>query len=144
MQQGVEQDRMIEGVSADERRRQIARHDPERGEPALHRRGLADTEEAVLAADPDPGAALARRVLGPPRDLKDFDVPDLHGHFHSFVTGLGPVIHALPEAIVKILPIRILSVDQPYLPGARPMLHILFALSCGAHVVLPFSIHEPL
>jgi hypothetical protein len=31
----------------------------------------------------------------------------------SFVAGLGPAIHESPELIVEIIPMRILSEDQP-------------------------------
>src|SRR5208282_6749844 len=58
------------------------------------------------------------------------------------MAGLVPVIHALREPVVKIFPIRILPVDQPHFPGARPVLHILLALSRGVHVIVPFSEYQ--
>ena len=79
VQQCVEQHRMIERVLADQRRRQIVLDDPERGEPALHRRRLADAERAVVAMNSDPSAALRGLVLGRPLNLKHFDFADLHG-----------------------------------------------------------------
>jgi len=58
------------------------------------------------------------------------------------MASLVPVIHALREPVVKIFAIRILPVDQAHFPGARPMLHILLALSRGAHVIVPFSEYQ--
>jgi hypothetical protein len=76
---GVEQHAVIERVLADQGRRNVARDDAERGNATLHRRGLADPGEAVIAMHPDKGAALLRLVVRPPADLKDLDVGDFHG-----------------------------------------------------------------
>jgi len=70
---------MVERILADQRRGEIARDDPERGEAALHRRRLADPRRAVLAIDPDPGAALLGLVGAGPVDLKRLDVANFHG-----------------------------------------------------------------
>jgi len=59
---------VIERVLADQHWRKIALNDPERGEAALHRRCFADPEGAVIAMDPDPGAALFRPVPRRPAD----------------------------------------------------------------------------
>jgi hypothetical protein len=53
--------------------------DPERGEPALYRRGLANAERAVIAMNSDPGVTLRRLVLGRLLHLKDLDVANFHG-----------------------------------------------------------------
>ena len=45
------------GSCADQRRRDVARDDAERGEAALHRRGLADAGQAVIGLDAHEGAA---------------------------------------------------------------------------------------
>jgi hypothetical protein len=57
--------------------------DPERGEPALHRRRLANAERPVVAVNPDPGGALRWLVLKCPLNLKDFDVANLYGMLPS-------------------------------------------------------------
>ena len=69
---------MVERVLADQLRRQVVRDDPERGQPALHRRGFADPVETVLAPHPDKGAALLRLVLRRPGDLKGLNFGDFH------------------------------------------------------------------
>jgi len=69
---------MVERVLADQRRRQVALDDPERGKAALHWRRLANAEGAVVAMNSDPGAALRGLVLGRPLHLEHFDVMDLH------------------------------------------------------------------
>ena len=79
VEQAVLQYRIIERILADQRWCEVMLDDPERGEPALHRRRLANAERAVVAMNPDPGAALRRLVLRCPLDLKDLDVANLHG-----------------------------------------------------------------
>src|SRR5207253_10487248 len=60
MEKSIEQHRVIERVLADQHGCEIALNDPERGEATLHRRRLADPGGAVIAMNPDPGAALLR------------------------------------------------------------------------------------
>src|SRR5215467_12466455 len=79
VQQSVVQNCMIERVGADQLRREIVPDDPERCEPALHRRRLANAEGPVVAMDPNPGAALRRGILWRPLHLKHLDIANFHG-----------------------------------------------------------------
>ena len=71
-------------------------------------------------------------------------VPYRHG-------GRRPAIHVFPsfrythtlhQIIVKIPPFGVGAADQPRLPGARPVLNILFALDCGHDVLVPFDLDQ--
>jgi hypothetical protein len=73
VQCGVEQHGVVERVFAQQHRRDVAGDDAERGQPAQHRRGLADP-----AMDANESAALRRLVVGRPADLEDLDPLDLH------------------------------------------------------------------
>jgi len=59
------------------------------------------------------------------------------------VAGLGPAIHESQEPIVEIIPIWILSKDQPVFPRAPPMLQISLSLPRQPHVIVSLSINEP-
>ena len=59
------------------------------------------------------------------------------------MAGLVPAIHAVPllqrrdlgvQLVIKVMPIRIKIEDKAYLPSARPMLHVAFALDRVANV----------
>jgi hypothetical protein len=78
MQQRVVQHFMIERIRTDQLRREIVPYDPERGQPAMHRRRLTDTDQAVVTMDSDPSAALRRLVLRRPSYLEDLDITYLH------------------------------------------------------------------
>ena len=79
VQQRVEQHGMVQRILADQRRREIVRDHAERGEAALHRRGLADAEHAVVGVDAHEGAVLRRLVVRRPAHLERIDAGDLHG-----------------------------------------------------------------
>jgi hypothetical protein len=44
----------------------------------------------------------------------------------------------------EIIPLRVGSKNKPHLPGARPMLHILFSLNGASNIVISFEIDKSL
>jgi hypothetical protein len=91
-----------------------------------------------------------RQSAFPRRPAANAAVPETRGrsagppHFpFSFMAGLVPAIHALHKPIVKLFPIGVLAVDQPYLPGAGPMLHGSFALPGIEHIFMEFGKDKP-
>jgi hypothetical protein len=72
-------------------------------------------------------------------------VPHRHG-------GRRPAIYVFPwfqtaatadQIVIEIPPFGVGAIDQPRLPGARPALHILFALDCRRNLLVPFDIYQP-
>jgi hypothetical protein len=77
VEQGVEEDGVVERVPAQERGRHVPGDDDERGDAALHGGGLAEAEQAVVRDDADEGAARAFVRLAP-EELERLDGGDLH------------------------------------------------------------------
>lgn len=77
VEQGVEEDGVVERVLADQRGGHVPGDDDEGGDAALHGGGLAEAEEAVIGDDADKGAARARVPLAP-QELEGLDGDDLH------------------------------------------------------------------
>jgi hypothetical protein len=48
------------------------------------------------------------------------------------------------QAVVKIIPVRVLCENELDLPGARPVLYQLFALNRQANVIVALDIDQPL
>ena len=73
VEQPVVEDGVVEGIRADEVRRHVASDDAERMLAALHRRGLAPADDAVLGLDAHQGAAIDpadRRASNSPAELR--------------------------------------------------------------------------
>ena len=60
----------------------------------------------------------------------------------SVMAGLVPAIHVLNQAMKQILPIRIVSMDQPHFPRTWPVFDRLLTLNRGANIFMPFKIDE--
>jgi len=60
------------------------------------------------------------------------------------MAGLVPAIHESDEVIIKIIPFGICRENEPHLPLARPMLHVVLALDRRPDVGVRLHLDQPL